>query len=95
MAGKWNRISDRIFGTTLIVGKEKSIRAVLLDRVIIQHEKIMVENLHTSLTGTFYILLGLFLWGCVVVVYQCSISNVMYIVDIEALFVSVHAVLDC
>ena len=31
----------------------------------------------------------------VVVVYQCSISNVMFIVDIEALFVLVHAVLDC
>ena len=31
----------------------------------------------------------------VVVVYQCSISNVMYTGDIEALFVLVHALLDC
>ena len=31
----------------------------------------------------------------VVVVYQCSISNVMYTGYIEALFVLVHAVLDC
>ena len=30
-----------------------------------------------------------------VVVYQCSISNVLYIGDIEELFVLVHAVLDC
>ena len=31
----------------------------------------------------------------VVVVYQCSISNLMYTGDIEALFVLVHAVLNC
>ena len=30
-----------------------------------------------------------------VVAYQCSISNVMYTGDIEALFALVHAVLDC
>ena len=40
-------------------------------------------------------------WCCccfpfiVVVVYHCSISNVMHTGDIEALFVLVHAVLDC
>ena len=31
----------------------------------------------------------------VVVVDQCSISNIMYTGDIEALFVLVHAVIDC
>ena len=31
----------------------------------------------------------------VVVVYQCSICNVLYTWDIEAFFVLVHAVLDC
>ena len=35
-------------------------------------------------------------WGVnVVVVYQCSTSNVMVTGDIEALFVLVDAVLDC
>ena len=36
----------------------------------------------------------LFILVYVVVVYQCSISNVMYTEDIEALFVVVHAVFD-
>ena len=44
-----------------ILGKEKDIRAILLDRVLIQHEKRLVENLHTSLTGKYFNTLILYL----------------------------------
>ena len=39
-----------------ILGRNKDIRAILLDRVLIQHEKRLVENLHNSLTGIVAVL---------------------------------------
>ena len=43
----------------------------------------------------FHYNLSMGLMLCCVVVYQCSIGNVVYTGDIEALFVLVQAVLDC
>ena len=41
-----------------ILGRNKDIRAILLDRVLIQHEKRLVENILNSLTG--YIIRGVY-----------------------------------
>ena len=38
-----------------LAAKEKHIRAILVERVLIQHEKRLVENIHTSLTGNYFI----------------------------------------
>jgi hypothetical protein len=35
-----------------LLGKQKDIRAILVDRVLIQHEIRLVANIHTSFTGT-------------------------------------------
>ena len=66
-----------------VVKGEKTIRLWLRNPV--------APVLHISIS-----LYHLFRNLCVVAVYQCSISNEMVIVDIEALLYSkVHAVLEC
>lgn len=41
-----------------LYGKEKHIRAILLDRVLLQHEKRLVENIHVSFNSTHKMIFG-------------------------------------